>query len=112
LIERAKNGLDLDNIALKHQRTQWAVKARIMGHAINMMDDKDLSIEEVANMVHISVEDIETFKQCQEKKADKPKNAVKKLAQSVTQNNIGVSSEEIMTILTEIRDYLKIIAEK
>ena len=98
LMEQAMYGKGLDEIANKHQRTIRGVKARIMSNALNIMTDKNISLEDVASLVHISVQDLVNFKQKQEKK---------RLGRKMNE-----AQPEFMMILTEIRDYLKIIAEK
>jgi hypothetical protein len=112
LMKEAMDGMDLEEVAKKHQRTISGVKSRVMTNALTMMKDRDLSLQDVAKMVHISVEDLENHKQRQEEKATTPK--VNKPAMKIQEssNNDSVSHQEFMSVLTEIRDYLKIIAEK
>ena len=106
------DGMDLDNVAKKHQRTITGVKSRVMTNALTMMIDRDLTLQDVAKLVHISVEDLENHKQRQEQKATTPKvkQTVTKTSEKVSDDN--VSYQDFMNILTEIRDYLKTIAEK
>lgn len=81
-------GKDLYEVAKNHQRTQNAVKSRVINNAIVMMNEQDMTPEEVSGIVHISVDEI---------------NFVMKKQK----NPIG----EIMNVLKEMRDYLKLIAE-
>lgn len=102
------NGIDLDNVAKKHQRTVNGVKIRVMLNALNMMINKNLTIQDVSKLVNISVEDLEKYKNKQQQK--KIKN-IKKTSEEIYNANLS-HHKDIMIILTEIRDYLKIISEK
>ena len=101
VMKEATEGVEIDEIARLHNRTTWAVKARIMKNALK---EENLSLEEVAAKVHISKDDFEIFKQYLEN--EKKKKAAKQLEfkKRTDQNNIS--------LLTEIRDYLKIIVDK
>lgn len=112
LMKEVIDGMDLDDVAKKHQRTITGVKSRVMSNALSMMTERDLSLQDVAQLVHISVEDLENHKQRQEQKATTPKvkRIVTKTSKEPSDENIFY--QDFMNILTEIRDYLKIIAEK
>lgn len=113
VMKEVMDGMHLDDIAKKHQRTFTGVKSRIMTNALTMMTDRDLTLQDVAKLVHISVEDLENYKQRQEQKATttpKVKKTGTKTSEELPDDNI--SHKDFMNILTEIRDYLKIIAEK
>ncbi len=112
LMKEVMDGMDLEEVAKKHQRTFTGVKSRVMTNALTMMNDRDLSIQGVAKLVHISIEDMELHKQRQEQKASAPK-AKKTVQKAEVQSNDGsISNQDFMSVLIEIRDYLKIIAEK
>lgn len=112
LMKEVMDGIDLEEVAKKHQRTVTGVKSRVMTNALTMMNDRDLSLQDVAKLVHISIEDMELHKQRQEQKASAPK-AKKTVQKTEEQSNNGIISyQDFMSVLTEIRDYLKIIAEK
>lgn len=109
LMKEVMDGMNLNDVANKHQRTFTAVKYRVMANAMIMMKDRDLTIQDVSKLVHISVEDLEHHKQKQEQKETTPK--IKK-TETKKSSNDSISHQDFMSILTEIRDYLKIIAEK
>lgn len=110
LMDRVKKHMTLEEIAHKHQRTVSAVKCRVMDNALNMMNMDGLTLEAVARVVNIPAEDIEGYKR---QKEAKPKPQNKKVGTSTMHcNNTDMQSDSILTLLTEIRDYLKIIAEK
>lgn len=113
LMKEVMDGMDLEDVAKKHQRTVTGVKSRIMTNALTMMTVRDLTLQDVAKLVHISVEDLENHKQRQEQKATTPKlkKTVTATFEELSNNNIS-SYQDFMNILTEIRDYLKIIADK
>lgn len=113
LMKEVMDGMNLHDVAKKHYRTVTGVKLRVMSNALNMMTNRDLTLQDVAKTVYISVEDLENHKQRQEQKVTTPK--VRKTATSTSKelsdDNISFN-QDFMNILTEIRDYLKIIAEK
>lgn len=111
LMKEVMDGMNLDDVAKRHQRTITGVKSRVMTNALTMMTDEDLTLQDVSNLVNISVEDLENHKRRQEQKATTPKvkKTVTKMSEEQSDDNI---SQDFMNILTEIRDYLKIIAEK
>jgi len=106
LMKEVTDGMDLDDVAKKHQRTVTGVKSRVMTNALTIMKDRDLSLQDVAHLVHISVKELEHHKQRQDEKATTPK--VKKLVTKVEEPS---KNQDFMSVLTEIRDYLKIIAK-
>jgi hypothetical protein len=112
LMKEVMDGIDLEEVAKKHQRTVTGIKSRVMTNALTMMNERDLSLQDVAKLVHISIEYMELHKQRQEQKASAPK-AKKTVQKTEEQSNDGIISyQDFMSVLTEIRDYLKIIAEK
>tara|TARA_B110000259_G_scaffold184524_1_gene231758 strand:- start:2486 stop:3037 length:552 start_codon:yes stop_codon:yes gene_type:complete len=154
LMKYAIEGMVLDDVALKHHRTVGSIKIRVMSNGLNMMTDKNLTLEEVSNMIHISEEELGQYKhKWDEDKKQKLKSRVmstglkmmtdKNLTLAEVSNLIDISEEElfqykqqqdekkskrkltpssasydatitqdIVSILSEIRDYLKIISEK
>jgi hypothetical protein len=105
VMKEALDGMNLHDIAKKHERTIGGIKIRIMNNLLTIMKDRNLSIQDLQKPVYISVEDLENHKQRQEKK--KPVTKIQE-----TSNNDNVPYKEFMIVLTEIRDYLKIIADK
>lgn len=111
LMKEVMDGMDLDEVAMKHQRTITGVKSRVMTNTLTMMKDRDLTLQDVAKLVHISEDELENHRQRQENKADAPK--VKKTVTKQDETSLdNISYQDFMSVLTEIRDYLKIIAEK
>lgn len=111
LMNEVMDGMDFDDIAKKHQRTISGIKARVMSNALIMIKERDLPLQYVANLIHISAEELENYKQTQDNKVITPK--VKKTISRVKEQSNDINPyREFMNILTEIRDSLKIIAEK
>jgi hypothetical protein len=96
LMKTTVSGLNINDIAKRHQRTVGAVKIRIMRNAITMMKSKNLTLEEVAKLVHISIEELKNHKQIQDRKQELPYN-----------DNCAYLN--CMALFTEIRNYLKIL---
>lgn len=115
LMRQAQEGMPFSEIATLHQRTVGGVKSHIMLNALRLMNEQDMSLEDAAKLVHISVEDLALFKQRKEKKdlyrKEQKKSTIAKKQPIVTSNN-DINHEQIIGLLTEIRDYLKFLTEK
>jgi len=72
-----------------------------------------MSLQDAANLVNISVEDIRIFQKREENIKDLQKDK-KLIAKKQTGDKISdiLSNNQVIELLTEIRDYLKILAEK
>lgn len=57
--EVMEDGMHLEDIAKKHQRTTRGVKLKIMSNALDMMEEKNLTIHQVAKLVHIPADELE-----------------------------------------------------
>jgi len=112
LMKDVMDGMDLDEVAKKHQRTVIGIKSRVMTNALTMMDSKGLTIQDVSKLVHISEDEIEYHRQKQEYKADATKVKKNVIRKDSPSNNDNIPYQDFMSVLTEIRDYLKIIADK
>lgn len=71
LMERAVQGMNIDDIAKAHMRTVTGVKARIMANALAMMESNDMTLEEASMYVHIPLEELEAYKQREDEKPKK-----------------------------------------
>ena len=110
LMQRVKEGMEIDDIALKHSRTSGSIRSRILQKSCDMIRDDNMSIEDVSRLVRMTVDDIEDFKKRQE---------LKKHIQDIKNEEISSDSiesteetDKYMNILVEIRDLLKMIAAK
>ena len=77
-----------------------------MSTGLKMMTDKNLTLAEVSNLIDISEEELFQYKQQQDEKKSK-----RKLTPSSASYDATIT-QDIVSILSEIRDYLKIISEK
>jgi len=130
LMQQAQEGMPLDEIAKKHQRTVGGVRSHIMLNAVKIMAEQHMSIEDAADIVNMSVEDLANYKRRkEEKKTLRQEQKEKKQKQPMFTDTISpgqhmllqqtgknmsdnTSNKHVIDLLTEIRDYLKIIAEK
>lgn len=116
LMKEVIDGIDLNEIAKKHQRTLSGIKQRIMNNALTMAETQEITLQDVSELLHIPMVDLENHKKKQERKATalhQKKNQTKiESSSSVLIEKETSQHQEIMSILTEIRDYLKIISEK
>ena len=104
LMESVYNQESFADIATTLKRTKTAIRSRIIQHAIVLMKSENITTEEVSKRVHISEDEIIAYKMKQDEKATtkKPSSDIKS----------PQTDDKYMTLLTEIRDLLKIIAEK
>jgi len=112
LMKDVMDGMDFNEVAKKHQRTLIGITSRVMTNALTMMNDSELTIQDVSKLVHISEDEIEYFRQKQEYKADARKVKKNVTKKDIPSNNDNIPYQDFMIVLTEIRDYLKIIADK
>lgn len=61
LMERAVQGMNIDEIAKTHKRTVTGVKARIMSNALTMMKSQNMTMEEASIYVHIPLDELEAY---------------------------------------------------
>ena len=116
LMKEAQDGLEFDDIATKHQRTISAVKLRVMSNGLKMMTESNLTLSEVSTLIHISEEELLQYKQREDDEKMKQK-AKQEKTQNKKLNTFSISdgdtiTQDIVSILSDIRDYLKIISEK
>jgi predicted XRE-type DNA-binding protein len=90
LLEQWQNKQSIAEIAMAYQRTEWAIKSRIMLHAINMMKTQNITIEQASEHVSIPVKDLEDFMKKQNEK-----------------QSLKESIDEVATLLKEIHGMLK-----
>lgn len=108
LMERAVQGMNIDDIAKAHMRTVTGVKARIMANALAMMESHDMTLEDASMHVHIPLEELEAYKQRED---EKPKKSGIQNVQDITKQNDGDSdktgrawsSEEENKLIEEIK---------
>lgn len=105
-----EDGLNIDGVAKEHKRTVGAVKSRIMMNALKMMKERDITLQDVAKLVNISENEIDNYRRKKENKALE-KKTVKENTNKASHTD-DFSYQDFMSVLTEIRDYLKIIADK
>jgi lipase chaperone LimK len=107
LMDDIHKKLDINDIAKKHQRTAVGIKCRILGNSLRIMEEENISFEDVSELFHLDIEELKNYKLKQEQKAEARKNK-----NTLKEKSPKVSNEELMSVLLEIRNYLKIIAEK
>lgn len=100
LMSRATGGMKLAEIAVAHRRTD-GVKCRIMSNAIKTAKELNIPVQEYAEKIDVPLADIENYRERQEK------NSGSKQTPGTLDKN-----DRVVALLVEIRDYLKIIAEK
>jgi len=127
LLSAAKSKMPLDEIARSHCREVGGIATRLYHHAVKMMDDEkdENNISKVAEILNLSVEDIQKHIATKEKRREYMQNKSKtngndekddkndKKEKNNDKNNINeMKGDNIISLLTEIRDLLAIIAKK
>jgi hypothetical protein len=103
LLSRIRDGQDLNQIAIDHKRTAVAVQSRILKFAIRWIDRDNMDINEVCDQLHITPEDITTFRQ---NRNNTNQN------QNRGNQTPRFQEEDFLKLLVEIRDLLQVIANK
>jgi len=126
LLSAAKSKMPLDEIARSHCREVGGIATRLYHHAVKMMDDENEknNISKVAEILNLSVEDIQKHIATKEKRREYMQNKSKteeknekddkkydKNETEINENN-EMKGDNIISLLTEIRDLLAIIAKK
>lgn len=114
LMKSCVNQIDIEDISKQHQRTVGAVKMRIMRNVVNKIKTGE-SMESVAELYHVSQQEIETYIQEQEeyeqKRAEKKKQKqTKKEPGPCLELKLEPNSREV-ELLIEIRDLLRDIRD-
>jgi hypothetical protein len=115
LLSAAKLKMSLDEIARSHCREVGGVATRLYHHAVKMMDEEKNNISKVAEMLNLSVEDIQKHIATKEKRREYMQNKSKTNEnnnEKNNENNNEMKGDNIISLLTEIRDLLAIIAKK
>jgi len=98
LIEKIKNNVTYDQIALEHQRTANAIKSHIIDLFVRKIKKHEITVEEASSITKISPEMLIKHTTKTEKKP--PPKPVP-----------TGTSDKYLQVLTDIRDYLKILTE-
>ena len=108
LIARAKKGMALERIAEEHQRSVKGVRYRLMAHAVDLMREKGLTMEEAGKqMGGIFAKDIEGYMREQDEKRLTGRRAMNGEASPTP-----VANDELMDLIRDIRDLLRTIVAK
>ena len=121
LLSAAKLKMSLAEIARSHCREVGGIATRLYHHAVKMMDEKN-NISKVAEMLNLSVEDIQKHIATKEKRREYMQNKSKTNEKDdknekdekddKKEKNNEMKGDNIISLLTEIRDLLAIIAKK
>jgi hypothetical protein len=103
LMERVVRGMDIHEISKAHQRTVGGIKARIMKHAVFIMETRNMSIEQVSEYVHMPVQSIKKYIAHTKSKTS---------SESSDQGSSPVQFvKEIIAIKNDIRDLKKSVSD-
>ena len=108
LMNRARKGRTITEIARKHQRTCSAIKLRIYDNAKELIDSGLHSIEEVCDMLHIQQSELEAhIAKKDKKKKSKEDEKITKTTTDHISNTHCCNNQ----VLYEIRDLLKLLVD-
>lgn len=116
LMEEAKDGMLVEDIADRHRRSVKAIQIRLVSNILGMVNDKN-SVEEMREIYHVPEEYFLIHKSFKTGDVFR-KNRVKESQIVCNPQPVNVSIElsqpvnESVELLKEIRDLLKIIASK
>lgn len=110
LLDETEQKLPLQEIALLHKRTVGGIRSHLLLLARDFITEQGQSLQEVSEMLNLSEDEI--TKSIERQKEKDTKKSVKKVQSIVIENKNTIGDDKYMEILVEIRDLLKIIAEK
>jgi hypothetical protein len=142
LLNEIEQNMSLDIIAKKHQRSISSITTRLKKIAINIININNISFEEASKKVNLPVELLQNYYSSKIKKTKEEKKSERKIRKenkkeerlkkkeikldnNDTNINLNKKSKyelkkqirekkelDIINLLSEIRDYLKILVEK
>ena len=112
LLSAAKEKTPLHEIARSHCREVGGIATRLYHHAVKMMDEN--GIDKVSEILNISVEEIQKHIATKEKRREYIQNIQNKEEKTddlMSDKNFK-NDKNVISLLTEIRDLLAVIAKK
>lgn len=120
LLSAAKEKTPLHEIARSHCREVGGIATRLYHHAVKMMDEN--GIDKVSEILNISVEEIQKHIATKEKRREYIQNIQNKKSdekeendqtkEDLTSDKNYKNDKNVISLLTEIRDLLAVIAKK
>lgn len=120
LLSAAKEKTPLHEIARSHCREVGGIATRLYHHAVKMMDEN--GIDKVSEILNISVEEIQKHIATKEKRREYIQNIQNKKSdekeendqtkEDLTSDKNDKNDKNVISLLTEIRDLLAVIAKK
>lgn len=107
LLDHLQKGMEYDKIAGEHHRTENGVKTRIMELHIKKVLNQEMTMDEASALIRVPMDVLEAFRRRFEKKLELKETKREKASVKTNTPNDSYSA-----ILTEIRDYLKILVDK
>lgn len=109
LLSAAKAKTPLNEIARSHCREVGGIATRLYHHAVKMMDEN--GIDKVSEILNLPVEDIQKHIATKEKRREYIQNKEEK-TDDLTSDKNDKNDKNVISLLTEIRDLLAVIAKK
>ena len=120
LLSAAKEKTPLHEIARSHCREVGGIATRLYHHAVKMMDEN--GIDKVSEILNLPVEDIQKHIATKEKRREYIQNIQNKKSdekeendqtkEDLTSDKNDKNDKNVISLLTEIRDLLAVIAKK
>lgn len=107
LMERIKSGVSIGELARIHGRTKGAIKYRVMRNSL-VWHKNGLPLEQLSQLLHMSVEDLQIFKERQMRKMEGKKRKVSVFNEENTPNrnehdddyDLGLSDDALIACAT------------
>ena len=109
LLSAAKAKTPLHEIARSHCREVGGIATRLYHHAVKMMDEN--GIDKVSEILNLPVEDIQKHIATKEKRREYIHNIQNK-EEKTDDLTSDKNDKNVISLLTEIRDLLAVIAKK
>lgn len=98
LIKKAKEGVDIDEIAKILKRTSGSIKTRLIVYALDKIEKDNVKKEDAIKMVNITENDIDEYKEKRDKLIEKKQNKIN----FIKKDDDVVNNKVILKYLKEI----------
>jgi hypothetical protein len=103
LFDQVKQGMDYEKIALEHQRTTNSVKTRVVELYLKKIANKELTLEEASEAVHLPVTHFTAAQRRREQRHE-----IRKKPQPVSMEP-KPATDDVMSLLKEINGKMDLI---
>lgn len=106
LVDKVKDGVNIEDIAKEHQRTSGSIKTRLIVKAIQSMENDNESLEKVASTFNLEESDIEEYQKKKVEREQKQQVNTRRRVNGRYNNNTVITLSTIHALLQQINNKL------